>query len=83
MSNIQGNSVKGRFLGFKKNIFSKNQNLEICIGTFSMRRIWLYGHIWPKIEVFAGFGGLGILPYFIPYIYPIGPVWGLLLGSYI
>ena len=25
--------------------FSKNQNLEICIGTFSMRRIWLYGHI--------------------------------------
>ena len=34
-------------------------------------------------QVFADFGGLGILPYFIPYIYPIGPVWGLLLGSYI
>ena len=46
-----------------------------------MRRIWLYGHIWPKIEVFVDFGGLGILPYF-SYIYPIGPVWGLLLGSF-
>jgi len=36
-----------------------------------------------KIEVFADFRGGGILPYFIPYIYPIGPVWGLTLGSYI
>ena len=28
---------------------------------------------------FGRFWGLGILPYFISYIYAIGPVWGLLL----
>jgi len=57
-------------LGCSKHIkFSKDQNLEICIGTFSMRRIRLYGHIWLKIEVFADVGGLGILPYFFLYIY--------------
>jgi len=63
-------------------MFSKNQNIEMSIGTFSMRRIRPYGHIWFKIEVFADLGGLGILPYFIPFIYAVGPVWGLTLGSY-
>jgi len=33
-------------VGFPKNIhFRKNQNLEICMRTFSMRRVRPYGHI--------------------------------------
>ena len=47
-----------------------------------MRRI--QPAIWPYMTKNSGLGrflGLGILPYFIPYIYPLGPVWGLTLGS--
>ena len=49
-----------------------------------MRRIRPYGRTLPPILVLGELGGLGILPYFIPFIYiPIGPVWGLVLGSYL
>ena len=42
MSNIEENSVNGIFWSFKIYICSKNQNLEICPGTFS---------ICPKIQI--------------------------------
>jgi len=68
MNNIEENS-EGDF-GFSKNIKlnKKNQNLEICTGTFSMRRIRPYGHIWPEIKVFDDFGGWGFCRIF-SYIY--------------
>ena len=41
-----GKQCQREILGFSKNIKkSKNEKLEICIGAFSMRRIWPYGHI--------------------------------------
>ena len=48
---------------------SKNQNLEMSIGTCSMRQIRPYGHILQKIQVFADLGGLGIFLEYSIYIY--------------
>ena len=36
MSNIQEHSVKGRFWVSKNITFSKNQKVEMCMGTFSI-----------------------------------------------
>jgi len=60
--------------------FPENQNLEMSIGTFSMCRIRPYGHIRTEITFFADLGVLGILPYFIPYIYSYRPCLGSLAG---
>jgi len=50
----------------------------MSLGTFSMRRIWPYGHLMSKIKVFPDFGGLGILPHFNPiYIYSYRPCLGV------
>jgi len=57
------------------------RNLQMSIRTFSMRRIRPYGHIRPKIQVLAHLGGWGFCRILFPIYIPIGPVWGLLLGS--